>query len=845
MTRPEEASPEAIGSEATHTPTPGDPALPLHVVPGPPEHGVSACALDLAAALGAPVLRVPDPAALDAALPRLAGRRVHLHVTEALFGPSPEEAAERVTRVAAACAGLSATLHDIPQPSDGPRNLPRRRRAYARIAAAAGAGVVVSSRHELALLAEHGTVPAAPGPGARPPRIAVVPLPLPDPPAARTAPGTSTGIQRRPDQGAASRPTAESSSTGGDAADPLDRWLPAGHGPVLGIFGFVYPGKGHEEAIDAAAALVGSPAVPAGPPVVLAVGRTAAGHEEMAETLRERAERRGVIFRITGYVPEPQLPAVLGAVDAPLCLHRHLSASGSVNSWIGLGRRPVCADSRYIREMAQLRPGTVLPLAPGELLTRLREVLADPGLTRIEDPGSLPHGRVEAARDYAAFFAPDQPELSVVIPYYDDGAPDPTPGATGTLAARRLELLLAALARQEGLGTAETIVVDDGSPAAPTLPEAVVGLRQEDRGFRAGAARNLGARRARGRVLAFLDGDTVPDPGYLAALCAPLLAGTAQVSTGRRDHAHLTGPHAGRPLESPTWLKQIHHRTRNLAGGDARTHQAVISAVLGVSRWTFLAVGGFDESLTGYGGEDWELAHRLWEAGAAFRHVPEARAVHDGPDWAARGGREDPEQKAVKNRETRALAVRIPAPWTRPAGVVFPVPQLIADLTGPALDDEGDPSDRVSAWIADLLAAVPDAAVHLPPDIGVPEVLAADPRVRAAPIPRPVQGEPAPRFRLAVRALFDPAGLAGTLRELDAAAEDGPRGGAERRARLLLPGTAQETGDAVVADAVAAELVSARAAALERAGHPVGTGMAAAVGPYPLSPDLERRWAGW
>ncbi|SIL63569.1 glycosyl transferase family protein [Mycobacteroides abscessus subsp. abscessus] len=553
----------------------------------------------------------------------------------------------------------------------------------------------------------------------------------------------------------------------------------------------------------------------------------------------------GVIFRITGYVPEPQLPAVLGAVDAPLCLHRHLSASGSVNSWIGLGRRPVCADSRYIREMAQLRPGTVLPLAPGELLTRLREVLADPGLTRIEDPGSLPHGRVEAARDYAAFFAPDQPELSVVIPYYDDGAPDPTPGATGTLAARRLELLLAALARQEGLGTAETIVVDDGSPAAPTLPEAVVGLRQEDRGFRAGAARNLGARRARGRVLAFLDGDTVPDPGYLAALCAPLLAGTAQVSTGRRDHAHLTGPHAGRPLESPTWLKQIHHRTRNLAGGDARTHQAVISAVLGVSRWTFLAVGGFDESLTGYGGEDWELAHRLWEAGAAFRHVPEARAVHDGPDWAARGGREDPEQKAVKNRETRALAVRIPAPWTRPAGVVFPVPQLIADLTGPALDDEGDPSDRVSAWIADLLAAVPDAAVHLPPDIGVPEVLAADPRVRAAPIPRPVQGEPAPRFRLAVRALFDPAGLAGTLRELDAAAEDGPRGGAERRARLLLPGTAQETGDAVVADAVAAELVSARAAALERAGHPVGTGMAAAVGPYPLSPDLERRWAGW
>ncbi|MBE8526378.1 hypothetical protein ILP97_54450, partial [Amycolatopsis sp. H6(2020)] len=173
MTRTEGATPP----ETTATETPGCADLPLHVVPGPPEHGVSACALDLAAALGAPVLRVPDGSALDAALPRLAGRRVHLHVTDALFGAGPEEAAERVARVGAACAGLSVTLHDLPQPSDGPRNLPRRRAAYAAIAAAADAGVVVSSRHELALLVEHGTIPAVPGPGGRDPRIAVVPLP--------------------------------------------------------------------------------------------------------------------------------------------------------------------------------------------------------------------------------------------------------------------------------------------------------------------------------------------------------------------------------------------------------------------------------------------------------------------------------------------------------------------------------------------------------------------------------------------------------------------------------------------------------------------------------------------
>ena len=43
-------------------------------------------------------------------------------------------------------------------------------------------------------------------------------------------------------------------------------------------------------------------------------------------------------------------------------------------------------------------------------------------------------------------------------------------------------------------------------------------VRQPRDGFRAAAARNLGAGHARGRVLCFLDGDTVPEDGYVAAL---------------------------------------------------------------------------------------------------------------------------------------------------------------------------------------------------------------------------------------------------------------------------------------------------------------------------------------
>ena len=65
------------------------------------------------------------------------------------------------------------------------------------------------------------------------------------------------------------------------------------------------------------------------------------------------------------------------------------------------------------------------------------------------------------------------------------------------------------------------MVADDGSPRSRRLPDQPYPLRlvrQEDRGFRAAAARNLGAAATTAPVLCFLDGDTVPEPGYLAAV---------------------------------------------------------------------------------------------------------------------------------------------------------------------------------------------------------------------------------------------------------------------------------------------------------------------------------------
>lgn len=299
------------------------------------------------------------------------------------------------------------------------------------------------------------------------------------------------------------------------------------------------------------------------------------------------------------------------------------------------------------------------------------------------------------------------PMVSVVIPYYREQA--------------GLDLVLAALAVQtHPADRLDVVVADDGSPQPPDL--AALGpditgrvVRQPDEGFRAAAARNLGARAATGTVLCFLDGDTVPEPDYVrAASRLPALVPDALV-TGRRRHAQLTGlapwevvrwltTGAGAPPEipAPRWLDDLHEASRNLAELDRHSYRAVISAVLSCSADLFAELGGFDESFTSYGGEDWEFGYRALNAGAVLAHEPAAVGWHDGPDWGARG--DDPvAARAEKAGEDAALARLIPgigAPFSSPADVLITVDapdDVRASATAsyqadPGLDCAGDGS---------------------------------------------------------------------------------------------------------------------------------------------------------
>lgn len=296
---------------------------------------------------------------------------------------------------------------------------------------------------------------------------------------------------------------------------------------------------------------------------------------------------------------------------------------------------------------------------------------------------------------------PDEPPLvTVVVAHYRQPA--------------QLARTLAALERQDHpADRLQVVVADDGSPELPMVPPGVEVVRQEDRGFRLAAVRNLGARRARGDVLVFLDADTAPEPGFVRALTRlPALAPDC-VTVGRRRHADLAGiggeriheTAPARALPEPAWLADAYARSRDLLDADDRSYRHVIGAVIACSRVMFEETGGFDESFTTYGGEDWEWTYRAWLRGAVLAHVPRAVAWHDGPDAAGR----DEGAAARRNAEAIRLADLIP----------------VAGSAG-----HGIPPARV-----DIAVAGPPDASAAQRFLSIDSALAGLPRGRSAPLP--------------------------------------------------------------------------------------------------------------
>lgn len=341
---------------------------PALLVAGPAEHGVTRFGLELAATPPLDqlaLLRVADGVGDDLRSMVRSGpggeepALVHVQVTDRLFGDDAGTAAARLVDLARHVP-LSVTLHDLPQESDGPTGFAARSDAYAAIVGAAR-GVVVSSDHERALLDEVLARRVDDQP-----EVVVIPLPITQ--------TDATG--RRPAPHPAPRPA------------PTDR--------DLVLLGFVYPGKGHEEAIDALEAL---------PPDVGVVnlGRASDGHEDLVAQLTTRAAGLGRRFEVTGYLPDDELVGRLRAAAVPVAAHRHLSASGSINSWLAAGRRPLVPRGRYTEELESRCPGSLLLY--DDLALAARRALEDPESTWLDPAVQLGPSLAEVAAAYAEVLA--------------------------------------------------------------------------------------------------------------------------------------------------------------------------------------------------------------------------------------------------------------------------------------------------------------------------------------------------------------------------------------------------------------------------------------------------------
>lgn len=196
---------------------------------------------------------------------------------------------------------------------------------------------------------------------------------------------------------------------------------------------------------------------------------------------------------------------------------------------------------------------------------------------------------------------------------------------TVVIAARDAEATLGeqldALTSQAWDGAWEVLVVDNGSTDATramveTAARTWTSLRLvvATDGVGPAYARNVGARVASGRALAFCDADDVVAPGWIAAMGTAL--STATFVCGPVDLDAL----------NPAWLAASR-------GSTGTTEAAVFegrfpfasSCNLGIDRAVFLDARGFDEDLMV--GEDIDLSMRLHCAGVDLAFVP-AALVH-------------------------------------------------------------------------------------------------------------------------------------------------------------------------------------------------------------------------
>lgn len=204
--------------------------------------------------------------------------------------------------------------------------------------------------------------------------------------------------------------------------------------------------------------------------------------------------------------------------------------------------------------------------------------------------------------------------ISVIIPAYNSAA---------TLGA-----CLQAIQKQDYRGKKEVIVMDDGST------DRTAAVAQQFRGVKllaqkhAGpaAARNRGARAARGEIILFTDADCIPSRDWMREMASPF----ADAAVAGVQGAYRTGQ---RELVARFSQLEIEDRYNRMLRFPRIDFIGTYAAAY--RKKAFLEFGGFDESFPSASGEDSELSFRLAEAGHQMVFAPTAVVSHRHPSSLA------------------------------------------------------------------------------------------------------------------------------------------------------------------------------------------------------------------
>jgi glycosyltransferase involved in cell wall biosynthesis len=225
----------------------------------------------------------------------------------------------------------------------------------------------------------------------------------------------------------------------------------------------------------------------------------------------------------------------------------------------------------------------------------------------------------------------DIPQASVVIPTYNRSSE----------LAKTLETMTEQDIDPRGF---EVIVADDGSSDdSPNVARSFAGrLRlkyyfHEDEGFRAGAARNAGARLATAPILIFIDSGTLAGPGLVRGHIAAHAGSTERCAVMGYCYGYnafrerqwvpdqfdtLRPEEIVRRYGERDEFADVREQEFGWGGGDPMKWVLpwifFFTMNCSVPTADFWAVGGFDEMFHSWGGEDLELAYRLYHNGSAM-----------------------------------------------------------------------------------------------------------------------------------------------------------------------------------------------------------------------------------